>query len=449
MATVSAGPVDPTKHAEYPILLGDKLAGKASARDTQFVNVNYNHKTKGGSSQQTTVITPGVSDNLYNLTIHDKASDAEQTPLTYKYSGSVDPSSAVSDAEQGSLCLVFDPKRKAFVLEPVSTRLNFNLQSAPGKSDQQVAQQYSQLSTLLDERQSFEEGKSDSGQGLDDEPDESNPFDYRHFLPKHQDSETTKERTKTSSIPALDLDNASSKPELSHATTGKSTAAKQNPKPTSQSNPLRPQKRSPKPAPRSRAEPKGVHMADASHSQSEEEPKQDVEQEQQPAVSPNSNIIVDGDLIIDMGSPPPQRPTFKIDPRHLSSSNTPNNNAGGFGSDEDDELEDPRLPSPAFRRPSPRPQDEEDEGENEDDDDDDDDMEDDSRPPNAGKTEVDVEDDDDDDDDDDDLAAEIKAAFEESAREGQQNRNQEWQRNQSQQQQHILSDDESEVSEEE
>jgi hypothetical protein len=136
------------------------------------------------------------------------------------------------------------------------------------------------------------------------------------------------------------------------------------------------------------------------------------------AGSPSSNIIIDGDLIIDMGSPPPSRPTFKVNPAHFSSNNTSANEADADGED-DDEIEVLRLPSPA-------------------------------RKAGTGSTGNLLIDEayEEGGEDDDGLAAEMEAAFEESAREEEEARSQQLQ----QHQQHLYreaSEDESEVSEEE
>ncbi|KAK2818438.1 hypothetical protein FQN49_007898, partial [Arthroderma sp. PD_2] len=147
------------------------------------------------------------------------------------------------------------------------------------------------------------------------------------------------------------------------------------------------------------------------------------------AASPSSNIIVDGDLIIDMGSPPPKRPAFKIDPTHFASNNTSANEAG-YGSDDEDEIEDRR---PFGRRPI---------DDDEEDDDEDEVMED---VPATNDME-----DDEPADFEDDLVAEMEAALEESAREEEEKRARlAMEQQQQHYNNHVQSDDESEVSEEE
>jgi hypothetical protein len=126
--------------------------------------------------------------------------------------------------------------------------------------------------------------------------------------------------------------------------------------------------------------------------------------------SPSSNIIVDGDLIIDMGSPP-SRPTFKVNPAHFSSNNSSANEADD--DDDEEEFEDLRLPSPARQGHA--------------------------EVPSAPALPVDTQKGED-VDDEDALAAEMEAAFEEEASRTQ---------NIQQTQRYMSSEDESEVSEEE
>ncbi|EZF31522.1 hypothetical protein TMEN_3159 [Trichophyton mentagrophytes] len=530
MATISAPQtpnlngaqmVDPTRPGEYPILLGDKLAGRDSARNRQFVNVTYNYKSKGNTPQQKTTIYPAGAPDRYKLTIQSKAGNAEQTDLTYVYSGGVDPESSSSTAlksETSNLVLIFDPKRKAFILEPVSTRLNFNLKSAPGKTDRQVSEQYPQLSTSFssnDQAAGDKQGENESEEEDVGPADEENPYDYRHFLPKKKAEQSSGSGSGAGSKQnAVEASSAPSTPDPHQAVSSSKPAAprsvpaaqvpaaapaaakakpkpKPKPAPKSKANPLRPPKqRNPKAAssagtasatttttsttassnsgnankastmtkePEEPAAPPvalalppkpelvedtiipSVETPDlvGAYSASDDEPKR-------LAGSPGSNIIVDGDLIIDMGSPPPQRPAFKIDPSHFASNNTSANEAG-YNSDDEEDVEEPR-PSFFGRRPVQ----EEDEEEEEEEEDEDETMEDAQAADHADGDEEPA-------DFEDDLVAEMEAALEESAREEEARLAMEQQQQQQQQQQqhqhryanHVESEDESEVSEEE
>ncbi|OJD27923.1 hypothetical protein ACJ73_00669 [Blastomyces percursus] len=458
MATVAShatsqpngGLIDPTKQAEYPILLGDKLAGKGQSNTNRFIGITYNHKSKSASRHQRATITAtGSSQHLYKLTLQDKSQRAEQTNPIHTYHGSVDPASLVSESETSNLVLVFDPERRAFVLEPVSTRLNFNLQSAPGKTTQQVIEQYPQLSVLSGEDQTSGDDQLQEGHGEDDAQgaaDESNPYDFRHFLPKpkteHEGPDTT--TPDAHQTPWNHTNSHLAPPPVTSVRPGPKPAAKAKP----QTNPLLQQKRQPKataadkgstkPKPKSGRRVEEVDLGlDSSSSDREETTAQRANENKpaQAAKSPGANIIVDGDLIIDMGSPPPARPAFKINPRHFSSNNTSANEAD-YDSDDEGEIEDLRLPSPAGTTAQAHKGYEEDEEEDEEEEDE----EPEEKRESAEQDEV---------IDDDDLAAEMEAAFEESAREEEQKRVQRLLQQQQQMQHHVVSDDESEVSEEE
>ncbi|KAL2827004.1 hypothetical protein BDW59DRAFT_171553 [Aspergillus cavernicola] len=433
----TSGMIDPTKQAEYPIILGDRLAGKTNKPHSQLINIQYNHKTKSATAQQRSVITKSPhSRDHFNLTITDKAPpNAEQNVLTYAYQGSMDPAQSVSEAQEHNLVLVFDANKKAFVLEPVTTQLNFNLRSAPAKTQKQVIQQYSQLRTLQeDEHTSGDDRGFDQASGNDDGPaDDDNPYDYRHFLPKDKD---TLDDYKLGSRNATPEPYAGTSKANTPLITATKPASSPRPRPKTQANPLRQKKPTAdtsrqsiaapaKSKPRSplRLPERQVDKTKESRKQLEtEEPEEEIVFEpsksspseagtgavssQKSVPSPGSNIIIDGDLIIDMGSPPPARP-FKVNPAHFSSNNTPANHDEDGG---DEDIEDLRLPSPVptTQRSGPTPG-------------------------------IRVEEE---EDDDDLLAAEMEAAFEEEARSQQSQTH-------ISSHQYVASDDESEVSEEE
>ncbi|CAG7945650.1 unnamed protein product [Penicillium salamii] len=379
--------IDPTKQAEYPIVLGERLAQDDTNR---LVNINYNYKSKSATPQQRSTITRSQSSDLYDLAVTDKAPNADHT-LAYSYKGSEDPSS------ERSLVLIFDPDRKVFVLEPVSTTLNFNLRSAPGKTEKQVREQYEQLQIKDEEEHPTSGEDRQAGSTSEDEgpADDNNPYDFRHFLPKNRNDKPTSGQTTPEPIP-------------SRAATPIMPASRPAPKPArpkTQVNPLR-QKKPIKPQPKApKPEPQPAQPEEQFESKDRSSPSDAGTGSQQTgAQSPDSNIIVDGDLIIDMGSPPPQR-SFVVNPAYFSSNNTPDD--GDENGDED--IGEFSLPSPAG---------------------------------NAAQSAHDMPQEDD-VEDDDDLAAEMEAAFEQSARE------EEARQYNPPARQYIPSDDESEVSEEE
>lgn len=398
--------IDPTKQAEYPIVLGERLANSDTSR---LINVNYNYKTKAATSQQrSTISRSSQSSDLYDLSVTDKAPSADHT-LTYSYKGSEDP------VTERDLVLVFDPDRKVFVLEPVSTKLNFNLRSAPGKSEKQVLEQYEQLRIVEGEEHTTSGDDRNTVTTSEDEgpADESNPYDFRHFLPK-EGAENVKPASGHSTPEPVSTSRTNTPIMIATKPT-----ARPMPRPKKQANPLRETKRPAKPPasanPPKQAEPSAQQStrADPPEPTSHRDSISDAGTTSQQSVqSPDSNIIVDGDLIIDMGSPPPAR-AFKVDPSFFSSKNTPTDGPEDDGAG-DEEMGDFRLPSPAgHTKPSSAP----------------------AAAPDG-----------DDMDDEDLLAAEMEAAFEESARE-EEARSQQYSHAASRY--NVASDDESEVSEEE
>lgn len=475
-------PVDPSKPGEYPILLGERLLRKDPVPD-KLVQITYNHKTKPTTPRKATITCADPSARFpYNLTIRDKAPNAPQ-PRTYTYEGSVDPETTLPEPATSKMMLIYDAKQKAFLLEPVSTALHFNLVSAPGQTTAQVTQQHPPLSLLLDSQGSSDNASRDWPDVDPGEAEASNPYDFRHFLP-NADKETKPRqqsppsRATSASLAPSQKSEPSKAPPVPDATKAK-TAAPPRSKPAHSrtiSNPLRPTKRPPQPSAAGKVPPQPPkpkpaqpdedeiiidsappvqdsnepeHQSDSSHlgpapeSNTEENGGNAVDTSSQPQPStsvgpdilentaqpspphepsPSSNIIVDGDLIIDMGTPPPPRPGTKIDHSAFGS-----NSASVDDLEENEEIEGLELPSAVDERdPSPAENGRDqspayDEQE-------------------PDKMEVD-EDDFADGNGDDDLARELEAAFEENAR-------QEAERARQQQQQ-MIEEEESEVSEEE
>lgn len=403
---MNAGLIDPMRQAEYPILLGEKLAGKGSSSSSHFIGIRYNHKPKSASLGQNPVITSasGFADT-YKLTIENKTSESQQNPLRYRYHGSVDPKSSASETEPGALILVFDPERKAFILETVATELNFNLTSSPGKTKKEVAEQYPQLDVHTD----GEPPSLDVSEAEQSAPDDDNPYDFRHFLHgKYAPSTTTKQPLEASPSPIPQPSHVTSRPITSNSFTGNKPKPK--PRPKAQPQPARSTTTTTRPRPKSKPKSAPRIIEDAGESSADERPV--TKPNLSKAVS-SPRIIIDGALTIDMGSPTPTRP--KADPRNFASSsnNTSANEADDDNeSDEDDDVDDLRLPSPAAHNTT-------------------------TSAPTGGVV-------DEEDDDDDGLAAEMEAALEESARE-----EEEMQDKGQAQDDRGAASDESEVSEEE
>ncbi|KKK16319.1 hypothetical protein ARAM_001784 [Aspergillus rambellii] len=365
----TTGMIDPTKQAEYPIILGDRLAGKIDDTRSQLININYNYKTKAATAQQRSVITRSAqSRDHYNLTITDKAPNAEQSVLTYAYQGSVDPNQSVSESEDHNLVLVFDSNKKVFVLEPVASQLNFNLRSAPAKTQKQARQQYAQLRTLHeDDPTSGDDRVSDHASASYDGPaDDDNPTQTNPLRQKNPTTDPSRQKNTAKAQPK-----AKPSTDLSEKQGGRKTTER-----------------------RERYDEGADEIVFESYKSSPSETGTGAVSSQKTVPSPGSNIIIDGDLIIDMGSPPPTRPAFKVNPAHFSSNNTPANGDEDEDEDEDEDIEALRLPSPVPTTQRPGP----------------------SSTVQGDVNELEEEEEEE-EDDDDALAAEMEAAFEESVRE--------------------------------
>lgn len=84
--------------------------------------------------------------------------------------------------------LVFNGEQRTCDLEPLTSRLDFNMTSAPWERDPaRLAEQYRAVDSDNERQSSAEPTASSGGEDLsgnesDTPPDASNPFDYRHYL---------------------------------------------------------------------------------------------------------------------------------------------------------------------------------------------------------------------------------------------------------------------------
>lgn len=343
------GNLDPTRQAEYPIRLGDKLARKEGAKDGRFVALRYNYRPKHTLNQRSKIIAAPSSATTLKLTLEDTPNDTS-APITYTYSGSVDPKSKSSE-KLSTIALIFDSSRGEFVAEPVTSELNFNITSGPG----QKARSHGRLDTLDDHNHNLDSGSErdeddlfgGNGNLSDAEPpDKDNPFHYRHFLDLDQ-TQTNKETATTnaamtpSMTPNSDFGEASSpvpaprksglaaakpKPKanaLSHAPVKPATAAPSNTK-----------QKPPRFHPATKPAPKKSRPAASSSSLSPSPPPHGsapADRSPNIVVSPapgpkttntSADAIadIDDDLVIDMGSPPlvPRR-LHELDPSAFAS----------------------------------------------------------------------------------------------------------------------------------
>ena len=182
-----SGLIDPHQPAEYPVLLGNGFQD-AESRSPKSVSMRYNWKAHKATSISRISLskTKSESDDSYELIVEDRLHKNKP----YRYTGRVRGTSGGGDDEDSntpsfdqSLALVWDPAKSAFLLEPVSASLDFNLVSAPDQSQREINAHKKLQSTSFKEDGS-ETGTTSSlpGSDSDSEPDSSNPYDFRHFL---------------------------------------------------------------------------------------------------------------------------------------------------------------------------------------------------------------------------------------------------------------------------
>ena len=186
-ASRTSGLIDPHQPAEYPVLLG-KGFQDVETRSLKSLSMRYNWKAHKHTSTSRISLskTKPESDDSYELIVEDRL----HKDKPYRYTGRVigttngghdeDGSSTSSDQ---SLALVWDPAKSAFILEPVSASLDFNLVSAPDQSQREInAHKKLQSTSFKDDDPDARTTSNLHGSDSDSEPDAGNPYDFRHFL---------------------------------------------------------------------------------------------------------------------------------------------------------------------------------------------------------------------------------------------------------------------------
>ncbi|OAP59436.1 hypothetical protein AYL99_06734 [Fonsecaea erecta] len=179
--------VDPRQSGDYPIILGDSLKADAKAQDL-FLNIRYNWQPKSGFDTRQSRLTKAGERFLLDV------SDGGDSAGEYQYVGKslAGPSGeGASEDQPRSLALVFDPSKSAFVLEAISASLDMNLKAAPGMSSKE-ARELPQLpghAKSSTKQPSAANGHTGPAPSSDDEtPDPANPYDFRHFLSEARES---------------------------------------------------------------------------------------------------------------------------------------------------------------------------------------------------------------------------------------------------------------------
>lgn len=184
MAAVAVIPTDlGTTAGTYPIRIGASVAKPSSAADNKhYTSVRYNHKPQIRTSSNVTATIKAEKSGEHRLRFKDGGS-------SYGYTGREG-----SGADEGQYVLVLkgEGKDREAVLEKLSGAHAFNLVSAPTGTAAELARLHPYIGQA-NEVDAVDEVMVGDDEASDEEADESNPFDYRHFL-KAALAETAKAR---------------------------------------------------------------------------------------------------------------------------------------------------------------------------------------------------------------------------------------------------------------
>lgn len=307
-----SGLVDFRKYAEYPIILGDSLKDDASKAD-QLIDLRFNWQPKAGLKDYESQLSK--ANTGYSLNVNDPAT----LDSALRYAGH---ERSIGD-DTSSLALVFDKKRAAFVLESISHSIDLNLESAASQSKDDVRRR----PKLPDGPQGRAKSTAGGSKGADDdEADPTNPFDFRNFLDEAKEtvekatggrSPMPGSRTPMSGFGSPAVGPTRITPSTTPALPAKETHAPQR-KPKSVQPP-----RKPKPTQDRKPAKQAPPLSNERISDSDDELSDTVTVSKQPKppaptpkghtrnVSENTGksphiVVNDGDLEIDMGSPPPE-----------------------------------------------------------------------------------------------------------------------------------------------
>lgn len=177
-ATASSSTIDFKSQATFPIRLGSSILKPSTP--ARFTSVRYNHKPKFKTSENVkATIKEGDDEGESKLFVEDAGGES-------KYAGR-----KIQDDESYVLVVRGQGKDREMVLERMGSSHGFNLTSTPSQSSASVlAEKYPHLPQ--------DDGDDDDLFGDEDEdtpPDESNPFDYRHFLKAELEKQSTVKET--------------------------------------------------------------------------------------------------------------------------------------------------------------------------------------------------------------------------------------------------------------
>lgn len=172
------GASDSLNQGGYPIVLGDSLRD-LSKKTSRFINVRYNWRPKSGLVSQKSTLTE--KDGHFQLAIQDDKSGKSN----YLYEGNEAEAAGQPSKDEPimSLALVFDDSKSAYVLESISASLDLNITSAVNHTEREL-KAFPRLPQRAEIASSDTSTHVHAGatENEDDTPDPHNPFDFRHFL---------------------------------------------------------------------------------------------------------------------------------------------------------------------------------------------------------------------------------------------------------------------------
>ena len=383
--------IDPHHPAEYPILLGDGFKDPGNDEPSSL-NLRYNWKAQkpGSISRMHIAKSKSSSEDAYDLTIEDRLHRGNP----YNYRGRILENLSTGKGSDGetasdqSLALLWNAEKLAFILEPVSASLDFNLTSAPDQTQRDInAHKKLRRATSNDADAGLESSNGPALQASDSDsdPDSNNPYDYRHFLAEARENTSdgpNNGRSRTpipgSRTPVPDgrtpvLGSRTPIPGFSsptlgahklttqfHATSGPSTKKR---KPERSSNPPRA-----KPKPQASRKPQPLSSEriidsddDASSSTAAASHRKQLSVLNSPTRASSPHLIVsdvDAELEIDLGSPPPAAVVYtqrkRVNPeafRHRNAPKIDREDKDGDVEMADADVEDFELGSPRSGAP--------------------------------------------------------------------------------------------------
>ncbi|EFX04927.1 hypothetical protein CMQ_5189 [Grosmannia clavigera kw1407] len=130
MALSRAGLIDPTKPATYPVILGEDIRSSGSPSQQLFTGIRYNFKAKqltDKSTQHTSTLTSRNNDDdaRYEITFRDNSGGR------YVYAGQ-------RVSKNSKYVLVFDHKRRVFILHRLDSLFVMNMTDTPTNHDSEA-----------------------------------------------------------------------------------------------------------------------------------------------------------------------------------------------------------------------------------------------------------------------------------------------------------------------